>query len=88
MFKFIKRLFGLDYNDHSEAAAKHSGVGSNGLATVEDAVANIPFAEVPVEAVPETEPTPVAEAKPVKEKKPRKPAAKKAAPKKATKKTK
>lgn len=74
MFKWIKRFFGLDYNDKPVAAP---------IATIEDAVANVPFTEVSTEA---NEVAPVVETKPVKEKKPRKPATKKAAPK-AVKKT-
>lgn len=84
MLRFIKRFFGLDYNDTSSSANTHHGVGHSGVitsntevtsdvhATVETAVAEAPVAETPV-----------------KEKKPRKPAAKKpAAPKKTAKKTK
>lgn len=64
MFKWIKRLFGLDYNDND--ANKHNGVGYNGVSpTVEDAVASVPVVEPAVEAAP------------VQKKKPRKSSAKK-----------
>lgn len=69
MFKWIKRLFGLDYNDNS-AAEKHSGVGYDGYP---EPVENV---EVVLPPPPEPE-VPVAE-EPVKVKKPRKVPVKKA----------
>lgn len=83
MLKWIKRFFGLDYNDPKPNT--HNGVGYSGEtevkaepsltvhngvghAGIETAVAEVPVVNV-VSA-------------PIKEKKPRKPAVKKAAPKK------
>ncbi len=89
MFKFIKRMFGLDYNDPKPN--DHYGVGYSGEtetksasgvethAGVGHAGVETAIAEVPVVNV-------VEETAPAKEKKPRKPAAKKAAPKKTAKK--
>jgi hypothetical protein len=87
MFKFIKRMFGLDYNDPKPNT--HSGVGYSGETEVKDESSAVVHngvghlgVQVEVAEVPEV----VVESKPVREKKPRKPAAKKAAPKKTTKK--
>lgn len=44
MFKWIKRFFGLDYND-DDASVKHSGVGYSGLASESNEVASAPVEE-------------------------------------------
>jgi hypothetical protein len=77
MFRFIKRFFGLDYNDSN--ANTHHGVGHSGVITSNTEVTSDVHATVE---------TAVAEMPVVKEKKPRKPVVKKAAPKKTAKKAK
>lgn len=90
MLKWIKRFFGLDYDDKPNT---HSGVGYSGETEVKSEPSEIVHngvghLGVQIETVetPSTEPVVNVVSAPIKEKKPRKPAVKKAAPKKTTKK--
>lgn len=82
MLKWIKRFFGLDYNDN--VANTHYGVGHGGVAESSSEVA--PSVHATVETAVAEAPVVNVVSAPIKEKKPRKPAVKKAAPKKPTKK--
>jgi hypothetical protein len=75
MFKFIKRFFGLDYNDHVASNQTRPAVEDKGEVLVPVAAPTRPAVEGKGEV-------------PAVKKAPKKPAAKKAAPKKAAKKAK
>jgi hypothetical protein len=86
MFKWIKRFFGLDYNDNVAPAEKHSGIGYTGS----PALGKVMEFEGVKNDAPVAEARPAVEDKgtlPAVKKAPKKPAAKKAAPKKAAKKS-
>ena len=78
MLNWIKRFFGLNY--HEATATKHSGIGYSGISSpaVEDVIMVTPSAEISTATA--------LEEKPVKEKKLRKPAVKKASPKRTSRK--